>query len=88
MLCAMSKDEHIADDFDFGEDEEEIIAKSKIFGAKTTASVRIDKSTGKIGGWETLFELLEMDKEYLAIDLEDANEQASQLMKRIRPGDY
>jgi hypothetical protein len=75
-------------EFDFGEDEETIIAKSKIYNARTTASVRIDKNTGKIGGWENFFELLDMDNDFLAIDLEDADQQAQTLLKRIRPGDY
>lgn len=66
--------DNLANEFDFGEDEAAIIAKSKIFGARTTASVKINTATGKIGGWESLFELLEMDKEYLAIDLDDADE--------------
>jgi hypothetical protein len=75
-------------EFDFGEDEQTVIAKSKIYNARTTASVRINKDTGKIGGWESLFELLEMDNDFLAINMEDADEQAENLLKRIRPGDY
>jgi hypothetical protein len=29
-----------------------------------------------------------MDNEFLAIDLEDADDQAQSLLKKIRPGDY
>jgi len=73
MLCELAMSDALAMEFDFGEDED-LIAKSKIYGARTTASVRIDPNTGKIAGWESLFELLDMDNEYLAIDLEDADE--------------
>ena len=88
MLCEMAMTDSIDHEFDFGEDEQEIIARSKIYGARTTASVKIDPNTGKIGGWDSLFELLDMDNEYLAINLEDADEQAQSLLKKIRPGDY
>jgi len=70
----MEKIDHLADEFDFGDDEERIISKSRIYGARTTASVKINPNTGKIGGWESLFELLKMDNDFLAIDLEDADE--------------
>jgi hypothetical protein len=56
------------------EDGEDVVAKSRIYGARTTASVKINPNTGKIGGWESLFELLEMDNDFLSIDLEDADE--------------
>lgn len=74
MLCEFSLFDKLADEFDFGDDVEEIIARSKIYGTKTSASVRIDPYSGKITGWDSLFELLEMDDEYLAIDLDDADE--------------
>lgn len=74
MLCEISKSENLAFDFDLCEDGEDVVAKSRIYGARTTASVKINPNTGKIGGWESLFELLEMDNDFLAIDLEDADE--------------
>jgi hypothetical protein len=74
MLCDISKMEDLAEEFDFGEDEDRLIAKSRIYGARTTASVKINAKTGKIGGWESLFELLEMDNDFLAIDLEEADQ--------------
>lgn len=88
MLCEFSLFDKLADEFDFGDDVEELIARSKIYGTKTSASVRIDPFSGKITGWDSLFELLDMDDDYLAIDLEDADEQAQSLLKKVRPGDY
>ena len=76
LLCEMTVDGSLADEFCMMDDDEEMIAKSQIYGTQTTASVRINTKTGKIGGWESLFELLEMDNEYLAIDYDDADEQA------------
>jgi hypothetical protein len=73
ILCEINMSDLLAKEFDFGDDEEEIIARSQIYGARTTASVRINPETGKIGGWESLFELLDMDNDFLAIDLEDAD---------------
>lgn len=59
--------------------DDEEMGKAKAFGFQTTASVKIDTKTGKIGGWESLFELLqvenkEFDHDFLAIDYDDANE--------------
>ena len=74
MLCEITRSGNIASDFEMMDDMDFLIAKSRIYGARTTASVKINPSTGKIGGWESLFELLEMDNDFLAIDLADADE--------------
>jgi hypothetical protein len=52
MLCDMSLFEtKVASEFDLCDEvDQEIIEQSKIYGAKTTASVRIDPNTGKISG--------------------------------------
>ena len=75
------------------EDEDITLQKSKGYGFQTTASVKIDTKTGKIGGWESLFELLqkenqEFDHDFLAIDYDEANEQASKVLEKVRPGDF
>ena len=74
MLCEISINSDSANGFDLCDDNIEDIKKSQIYGARTTASVKINPNTGKIGGWESLFELLDMDNDFLAIDLEDADE--------------
>jgi hypothetical protein len=58
MLCEITRSGNIASDFEMMDDMDFLIAKSRIYGARTTASVKINPNTGKIGGWESLFELL------------------------------
>jgi hypothetical protein len=88
FLCELALDGNLADEFDMLDDEEDVIARSKIYKCKTTASVKINTQTGKIGGWDSLYELLQMDEDYLVIDPDEADQQAEKLLKRIRPGDF
>ena len=80
FLCELSIGGNLADEFDMLDDEEEVISRSKIYKCKTTASVKINTQTGKIGGWDTLYDLLEMDEDYLVIDPDEADKQAEKLL--------
>jgi len=82
-----------ADDFDCLDDDfDELVQRSQMYGTRVTASVKVNRETGKISGWKSVFALLETnlgnDWEIEAFDEADANEQVSSVLKRVHETDY
>lgn len=83
-----------ADDFDCLEQEDfdELVARSQMYGTRVTASVKVNRKTGKTSGWKSVFALLETDLdndwEIEAFDEADANVQVSDVLKRVHETDY
>jgi hypothetical protein len=63
-----------------------------MYGTRVTASVKVNRETGKISGWKSVFALLETnldnDWEIEAFNEADANEQVSDVLKRVHETDY
>jgi hypothetical protein len=55
-----------------------------------TLSVQIDKKTGTITGWDSLFKLLEAEDaaKINKTAMDDIGKGAKKLMQKLRPGDY
>ena len=80
------------DDLQFDEAKEQELIRQSAPPRKfeQTLSVQIDKKTGTITGWDSLFKLLEAEDaakiNKTAID--DIGKGAKKLMQKLRPGDY